>query len=257
MDYENLELKIPAFEAPEPAMIELFEKPNDPPYFGSYHLLNASIVYPEIFWPIAEEKGLFKERYKSTYYQWTKNGGFAIQYGAQKRKADATFRRAGAYDLLALKLPMIALLKDKYLRQANKHGYVETIPDKTVDHKRGYPMGLVRYGGKVNPTEPFSYHVQGTACWCKNKALIRCQNELDKWRAMDGFDGYIIMDVHDEIDFDLPAGTWSKEPWRIRRLKELMEESGRDIGIPLTVSAAFHPENWADEADVPLGGMVQ
>lgn len=252
MDYENLELKIPAYESGEEKMIELFEKPNEAPYFGSYHLLNASIIYPDVFWPIANEKGRFKDDYKSTYYQWVKNGGFAIQYGAQKRKADATFRKAGAYDLLSKMLPKVQALKDKYVAFGNKHGYVETIPDKTVDPKRGYPMGLIKYGGKVNPTEPFSYHVQGTACWCKNKALVRCQDQLDEWREKDGFDGYIIMDVHDEIDFDLPAGTWVKQPWRVRRLKELMEMSGNDIGIPLTVSASLHTHNWAEESDLKL-----
>lgn len=252
MDYENLELKIPAYESGEEKMIELFERPNDPPFFGSYHLLNASIIYPDVFWPIAEEKGRFKDDYKSTYYQWVKNGGFAIQYGAQRKKADATFRKAGAYDMLNAMLPKVTALKAHYVAFAQRHGYVTTIPDRTVDPRQGYPMGVVKYGGRVNPTEPFSYHVQGTACWCKNKAMVRCQEQLDLWRAADGFDGHIVMDVHDEIDFDLPAGTWVNQPWRVRRLKELMEQSGDDIGMPLTVSASLHPENWSEESDLKL-----
>ena len=210
-------------------------------------------MYPKEFWPLADKKGEFKERYKATLYQWDKNGGFALQYGAQREKTDATFRVKGAFDALNAQLPKIAELRGRYTALGNRHGYVETIPDKTVDPKRGYPMHLERYGGRVSPTEPFSYHVQGTACWAKNKALVRCDNQLRKWRAS-GFDGHIILEVHDELVFDFPAGTCAKEPWRIRKIKELMELSGSDfvIPMPLTVSPSFHPVTWAKDEPFPV-----
>ncbi len=47
LDYDNLELRIPGYECQEPAMLELFENPNEPPFYGSYHLLIFSILYPK------------------------------------------------------------------------------------------------------------------------------------------------------------------------------------------------------------------
>ncbi len=82
IDYDNLELRIAAYESGERAMIDIFEKPDEAPYFGSYHLLIASILYPDVFWPLADQPGEFKKRYESTYYKWVKNFNFADQYGA-------------------------------------------------------------------------------------------------------------------------------------------------------------------------------
>jgi len=73
LDYENLELRIPAYESGEQSMIELFEQPDKEPFYGSYHLLNASIIYPDLFEPLVSQRGEFKRRYASTYYNWTKS----------------------------------------------------------------------------------------------------------------------------------------------------------------------------------------
>ncbi len=248
MDFQNIELRIPAYESGEEAMIELFEKPNDPPYFGSYHNLNASIIYPDIFWPLSEKEGAFKKQYKSTEYQWCKNGGFALQYGCGERKADSTFRRKGAYKLLKQKLPKIAALNQYYVSEAERTGYITTLPDRTVDPTRGYPILASRTeDGRVLSTTPFNYHVSGTACWCKNTAAIRCSAQLAEWRR-EGFDGHMSLEVHDELLFDFPRGSSMQENlWRAMILKGLMEQSGEDLipRIPTPVSCEYHDVSWA------------
>lgn len=249
MDFQNIELRIPAYESGEEAMIELFEKPTEPPYFGSYHCLNASIVYPDLFWPLAETEGAFKKKYKSTEYQWCKNGGFAIQYGCGERKADNTFRRRGAYKLLKQKLPKVAALNQKYITLAERTGWIETLPDRSVDITRGYPILASRTeDNKVLSTTPFNYHVSGTACWCKNTALIRCAAQLERWRREDNFSGYISLEVHDELLFDFPRGkTPEDNKPRAMILRKLMEQSGEDLipRIPTPVSVELHTESWA------------
>lgn len=260
LDYENLELRIPGYESGEQKMIELFEQPDEPPYFGSYHLLNASIVFPKLFWPLAEQKGEFKKRYKDSYYQWTKNGGFAKQYGAQQPKVDATFHRDGAYKLLATAMPRMEALNQQMIAFAGKNGYVETIPDRTVCPERGYPIlcSRTKWGG-VKPTVPLNYHVQSTAMWCTMKAMLRCQTLLDRWNADLGIDPfavmvgeleprgyYIVMQIHDEMVFDLPYKKNCGNLSRVKQLRCLMEKSGTDINIPLRVSIEYHPNNWQD-----------
>lgn len=250
LDYENIELRIPAYESGEEAMIELFERPDDPPYFGSYHLLNASIVYPDLFWPLAEHKGAFKDKYKSTWYQWCKNGGFAIAYGCQEAKADATFKRAGAFKAIKEKTPKVTALSEKYVRMANKLGYVETIPDKSIGAKRGYPIWCTRSSwGGVSPTVPFNYHIQSTAMWCTARAMVRCKAYLDKLTRDTGQDHYIVLQVHDEIVVDFPAGGRMNLA-KVKKVQKLMEQSGDDVGIPLKVSCSFHPSNWSGESEI-------
>ena len=245
LDYENIELRIPAYESGERAMIELFERPEDPPYFGSYHLLNASIVYPDLFRPLANKKGAFKEKYNADWYQYCKNGGFAIQYGCQEAKADATFRRKGAYRAIKEKMPAVARLNDRYVDFANRHGYVETLPDKTLDCKRGHPIWCSVGGwGKVSPTVPLNYHVQSTAMWCTSKAMVRCSDYLAEVSRETGKEYRIALQVHDEIVFDFPRGGRANLP-KVRTLQRLMSRSGDDVGIPLTVAASYHPKDWA------------
>jgi len=248
LDYENIELRIPAYESNEKVMIDLFEKPNDPPYFGSYHLMNASIIYPDLFWPLAEKKGEFKQRYASTWYQWCKNFGFACQYGAVigSGTADRAAHKPGAQDLVAARLTEHSKLTKRMTDQANKQGYVETLPDKTVDPKKGYPLLCTRsrWGG-VTPTVPLSYHVQGTAMWCTMKAMIRVSNYFGELNSQPNSLGYyMVSQIHDEIVIDLPSGGKSNLPI-VSKVKELMEQSGDDIGVPLRASISYHPSNWA------------
>lgn len=248
-DYENIELRIPAYESGEQAMIDLFERPDDGPFFGSYHLLNASIIYPDLFWEIAKEQGVFKDRYKSTWYQWCKNAGFALIYGCGEETFDRTARRKGSYGLLRDRLPKLFALADRWIVFANKHGYIETLPDRTVDLTRGYPVECSRSEwGKISPTIPMNYHTSGTAMQCTNKGMARCDDAMRTWSKAEGKDYFTTAQVHDELLADFPAGGRKNLP-KVKAIKMLMEESGRDIGIPLKVSISWHPNNWGDAED--------
>lgn len=251
LDYENIELRIPGYKSEEQAMIDLFERPDDPPFYGSYHLLNASIMYPDLFWPLAEKKGAFKDKYKSTWYQWCKNAGFALIYGCQAKKFDATAHKSGAYGMLRSKLPNLFKLNDSCIAFANKHGYVETLPDKTVNPYKGYPLICSRTdSGYILPTVPLNYVVQGTAGWCATKAMTRVWAYLREVSQRTGQDYRMILLVHDELVFDFPAGT-GPEPWRtnlevIRNVQRLMEQSGDDITVPLKAAVTYHAHSWGE-----------
>lgn len=297
LDAQNIELRIPAYEAGETAMIELFERPNDPPYFGSNHLLIAHILHPSKFedgcscrkcgheirtasssekleeWcrckvsdPMLDGR-IFKERYDSTWYQWTKNGNFAVQYGAQESSgtADLAYHIPGAQARIQEKLAMIQQLNLRQIAFAEEHGYVETIPDIEVDPEHGYPLLCTRTGwGKIKPTVPLSYHIQGTAMWWMGKAMVRTNAFLNQLntsesefrnvmgrakRSIEEAGYHITMQIHDEIVFDFPRG-YGKEPWKtnlpiIKQCQTLMAMGGIDIGIPTPVSIKYHSDNWA------------
>lgn len=248
MDAQNIELRIPAFEAPEPDLVYVFEHPKDPPYYGSYHLFVFDILHPELFKKHGKE---CKTLFESTWYQWVKNGNFAVIYGAQRDKADATYHVPGAFDKIRYRLPRIAALSDKWKAYADKHGYVETIPDKSVNPRRGYPLLCTRTEyGRVMPTIPLNYHVSGTAMQWMHKAMIRSHAQLQEWNRCQ-VDYYMIMQVHDELVFDFPKEAHPKQDpknsnlWRARKLQQLMELGGQDIGVPTPTTCEYHEHNWS------------
>jgi len=288
-DARNIELRIPAYAAEEVEMIGLFERPDEPPYYGSNHLLNFHTVYPDI-WDKSLKEGVWewegkhkgkkidlslvgpyvKKKYADTWYQWCKNGGFAVLYGAVDRAegggtADRAFHRNGSHARLRERFNRLEQLNQKCIRFANKHGYIETMPDKTVDPARGYPLMCSRSDrGDVKPTIPLNYFSQGTAMWWMMKAMIRCQNLLDSWRASSGFDGRIVMQVHDELVFDFPKSRIHPREdldpsrpdgvklmrrsnlWRIRKIQSVMSLGGDDLGLPTPVSCEYHTHNWGE-----------
>ena len=255
-DFRNLEKRIPVYECGEESLIEVFERPDDPPYWGSDHNVLASLLFPDEYWPLAEVRDGFKKDHL-TKYKRVKNTNFAKQYGAGKRKVDSTAGVAGAYEKIERGLPKIAQLQGHYLRMAEKTGWVPTLPDRTVDPDRGYPILASRTeDGRVLSTTPFNYHVSGTACWAKNTALVRCSHQCAEWRR-EGFDAHVALEVHDSILFDFPRGATPQENLpRALVLRGLMEQSGEDLipRIPTPVSVSYHLESWAKE--IPIDASI-
>lgn len=276
LDARGIEDRLPAYESQQEELIDIFERPDAPPYYGSNHFLRFSIVYPDIWDAVLKEVGLekvgptCKKRFAATWYQWVKNGGFAVQYGAVDREdglgtADIAFHRAGSQALLRSRLAKLEGLNQHWIRYAKKYGYVETMPDRSVDPERGYPVLCSRTDrGHIKPTVPLNYHIQSTAMWWTMKAMIRIYAQLNDWRRT-GFDGRIVMQVHDEIVLDFPrraspaddfAREKAKQPgsakfrtsnlWRIRAIQKLMEEGGKDVGVPTPVGCEYHDDNWSE-----------
>lgn len=252
LDYRQIEARIPAYESGEPKLVQLFDRPDDPPHWGSTYNLVASIFYPREYAPCAAD-GSFKKReprlYKRAKFFW-----LARQYGAGRRKGDLLAGFGGASDMVERDLPLLAALQAKYLRQAERLGYVETLPDRTVDPTRGYPiMAKQTEGGRILSTTPFNYHVSGTACWVKNAAMVRCAERCREWRA-DGLDAWLILEVHDELLFDFPRGASMAENLpRALELRRLMERGGADLvpAMPTPVSLSYHAESWEDGVEIP------
>lgn len=249
MDGRNIERRLPAFKAEEPKMIEVFEKPDEPPYWGNLYCLTASVLYPDEYWPTADVRDLFKTKYAGLYKR-AKFFDLAKQYGCGPKKGDALSGIDGSFGMVNSQFPLLARLQDELLRFANRNGYVETMPDKEIDPHHGYPLLCARTDRGVKPTTPFNYYIQGTACWWMMRAMTKVDAQLQEWRRQDGFDGKIILQVHDELLMDFPSGK-GKEPWktnlqRIRKIKHLMESCGNGIGIPIPVSTEYHAQSWAE-----------
>jgi hypothetical protein len=262
LDAKNIERRIPAYYANETDIINLFERPNDPPYFGSEHLLTAHAIFPKEFESCKDANGqvdgrIFKKKCL-TLYKATKNFNFATQYQCGEAKGDATAGVRGAWKRVKYRFAKQTKLNDDLVAFAEKHGYIETIPDKSLECKRGYPILCTRTEwGKVLSTTPFNYWSQGTACQWMVKAKIRVApyllelNNAVYAKKLWGPGGYhMILTVHDELVFDFPKGR-TVEPWqenlsKVQKIRQLMEEGGEDISIPVPVSIEYHAESWSE-----------
>jgi DNA polymerase I-like protein with 3'-5' exonuclease and polymerase domains len=260
LDYKNVELRIPAYESGETDLIALFEKADEPPFYGSQHLLNCSLVYPDLWAAVLDEVGFaavgpeFKKRYKHTWYHYGKCGGLAMQYQAGEYTADHTFRRRGSYRQIKQSLARLEKHNQWCIRFAERHGYIETIPNRYVDPKHGYPLLCTRTeNGRILPTVPLSYRTQGTAMDITRTAMRKCAGELREWRRADGFDGRMCLQVHDELVFDFPRAAHplrnrkASNYVRVVELKRLMESCGDDVGVPTPVGVSYHDTSWARE----------
>lgn len=266
LDAKNIELRLPAYGSEEVELIELFEHPDDPPYYGSTHLLNFHTVYPDLWDDAVSKVGVdkagpyCKKAYASTYYQWCKNGGFAIQYGAVNIEdpdkwgtADRAFHKKGGHSLLQARFNRLQTLNRRQIDFANKRGYVETMPDRSVDPNRGYPLLCTRsHYGKVLETVPLSYHIQGTAMWWTCRAMVKIQERLDTFNSSSTKGYFMVMQIHDEIVLDFPQGKGS-EPWktnlpRIKGIARLMASTGEDLvpRVPTPVGIEYHSTSWAE-----------
>lgn len=248
LDAQNIELRIPAYKSGEEEFIKLFERPNDPPYFGSNHLLVADILHPEKFAECRKEGVSFKDKYP-LWYRRVKSGSFSILCGAVEESgtADRAYGVPGAQRIIKGRLTKMAALSKQLLDFAEKHGYIETMPDRTVDPNRGFPVMCSRSEwGKIIPTTPFSYFVQSTAMWWMMRAMVRCYEYTQSL----GPDYRICMQVHDEIVVDFPYVPNKGNLPKIRKLRRLMEQGGDDIGVPITCSVAYHPNNYSEGEDI-------
>lgn len=268
-DYENLELRIPAYASGESSIIGLFERPDEPPYYGSNHLLNFEAVYPDL-WEVALKNVRYdktkvadwiKNTWKSTWYQGVKNGGFAVQYGSvdtddptRLSTADRAFMRKGCHALLQSKFGALNELNLECIEQAETFGYVETLKNLSVDGSKGYPLEIgTNDWGKIKPTQPLNTRVQGTACWIISEAMDRVERYYDKVNRKLGYTGiegfYITMQVHDELVTDFPLNSPYEEV--LAKARKIMEDVGIDFNVPLKVGLTMHLDNWHTGVDVP------
>jgi len=128
MDYENIERRLPAYESGEPAMVEVFEHPNEPPYWGSLYCLTASVLYKDEYWPRAGVKGLFRKERPQLYKQ-SKFFDLARQYGCGKLKGDLLSRVPGSFDLMNDTFPLFTKLQQHHLHMAERRGPRARLPD--------------------------------------------------------------------------------------------------------------------------------
>lgn len=220
-DFNNLEMRILAWDSGEKRLIKLFEEG------GSYHLLIAEIL----FGPMKKWPGYNKDDWKkSPEYKQTKNGNFARGYGAGQTTTDKTYRLDGAYEKLKHEFKQWTAHNERMIKHAEEHGYVETLfgYKLTVDPRRAFTTAL-------------NYRIQGTA-GCVMKYAMMGFNKLNTG-------GQTVLTVHDQLLTEWKKGTNINRSASL--MQKAMEAPGKMIGIPLPVEINYVPVQWNKPQPLP------
>lgn len=247
IDYVNIELRMLAYASGETELIKAFERGE------SVHMNFGWVVCP---WAIMncprslsdlqyskmkaelskDEIKSLEEKFKETdQYHWLKNGDFALTYGATRTTADTTYHIDGAYDKIRSYFTHLDEFMSERVREAYRTHIVYTLG--------GYKL-QIPYGREY--TTAVDYYCQGSAGWVMNLAMLNCWDFLQKVNdRYSGYNGRMLIQIHDELLFDLPAKHRANQEV-IKTIRKCMEIPGTELGVPTPTEAKVFPVNWAN-----------
>lgn len=213
IDYSQLQLRIFAAATQDPTLLKSFEEGKD------YHDFMAHVIFN-----LPESK-------KPTPFQRTraKNVNFGFIFGAGEKKIDATAGKPGLYKYLLDCFPNVKDFLKATQDLIKTEGLVYTLG--------GYPLriplketrwGTVEYAAHMG----VNYIIQGT----EGEIVKRAMGETDKIISNHG--GRLVMQIHDELVFDLPSHT---DPHLVRSICTAMEGAGLHYGVntPVDVDVCY------------------
>lgn len=223
-DYSQIELRVLAHLAEDKTLLAAFASGED------IHSRTASDIF-----------GVFPEMVNDSMRRQAKVINFGVLYGMSAfglaKELDISQKLAQAYiDEYFRKYDGVRTYLDEILRRGREDGFVTTIlgrrrylPELNADNAT-----IRQFAERMAVNTP----IQGTAADLIKMAMIR----IDRRMSEQGMKTRMIMQVHDELVFEVPEG--EKESV-MELVKEEMEEV-IDLLIPLKVDIGYG-SNW-DEA---------
>ncbi|VAW23821.1 DNA polymerase I [hydrothermal vent metagenome] len=222
-DYSQIELRIIAALSNDSQMIKAFEQGQD------IHAITAAKIY-----------GVAVEEVGPDMRRKAKTANFGIIYGisAFGLSQRLNIPREEAKQLIDgyfESFPKVKEYMNKSIEKAREAGYVKTI------------MGRKRYLSDINSANAvvrgvaernaINAPIQGSAADIIKMAMIKIYREFIKR----GFKSRMIIQVHDELDFDV----YKPELEQVKEIVKKGMENAIDIGLPLTVEMNS-ADNWLD-----------
>ena len=172
-----------------------------------------------------------------------KNVNFGVLFGASPKKIEQTAGMPGLWDLVTEMLPKV-------------HSYIEHIKQEIKENPcvftlGGYPLDVPLKINKWKGTMEKAAHaavcyiVQGSEGVIVKRAMRLCDDYLTQYYP----EGRIAMQVHDEINFEMPARFPRKHA---SRLKELMEQAATEYGVSAPVNTELVTHSWSRGKELVL-----
>lgn len=222
-DYSQIELRLIAHISEEPALLSAFEHGED------VHRRTAAEVFE-----VAPDQVTDEQRRRAKVIN------FGILYGMSAhgltRQLGVGRKEAQAYiDAYFARYPKVREYMQSIVETARQQGYVATI------FGRRLPTPEIRSANymvrQAAERECINAPLQGSAADIIKIAMIR----IDRGLREPGFESRMIMQVHDELIFEVP-------PAELERLSALVKkemESAARLKVKLVVDVS-HGRNWAE-----------
>ena len=220
-DYSQIELRIMAHLSGDEALLNAFKNGLD------VHKATAAEVF-----------GVGVEEVSSEQRRYAKVINFGLIYGMSSfglaKNLGIETKAAAAYiDKYFQRYPGVKRYMDETVALAHAQGYVETV--------FGRRLYLPEINGGSGPRKKAAERaainapMQGTAADLIKKAMVAVQAKLDAEKP----EIKVIMQVHDELVFELPA---SEEAWLRAHIPAVMAEVAQ-LSVPLLAEVGVG-ENW-------------
>lgn len=226
-DYAQLELRILAHITRDPGLLEAFRRGED------IHTVTAAEVFGVSVDQVARE---MRHRMKAFNYgiaYGISDFGLATQLGTSREEARAFM------DTYFSRYPRVAEYMRSTVERARRDGYVTTL----MSRRRYLPDILSRNRVIREAAERVAINapIQGSAADIIKMAMLRIHREL--LPQAPGLD--MILQIHDELLFEVPETLVSRVAPEIRR----MMEEAYVLAAPLSVRVSTG-QNWQDLSEV-------
>jgi DNA polymerase-1 len=222
-DYSQVELRILAQVAGEPALKEIFRRGED------VHTATAEQVF-----------GVSAEEIDAGMRSKSKMINYGIVYGlsdfGMADRLDIPREEAAAFIAAYLeRFPKVKEFMDRTIVGAGEEGYVTTLMGRRrpITELRARNWQTRKLGERL----AVNTVIQGTAADIIKLAMVRCHDAL----AREGLATRVVLQIHDELLFEGPAA----EAERARELVCAEMVGAYDLDPPLAVDAGVGP-NWME-----------
>jgi DNA polymerase-1 len=222
-DYSQVELRVLAHMADEPALKDAFDRGED------IHRRTASEVL-----------GIFPEMVTDEQRRQAKAINFGVIYGMSAfglaKQLDISRREAQTFiDTYFERYPGIRTFMDACIAEARENMYVTTLLGRRcaiseINSKNGAVRGYAERNA-------INYPVQGSAADIIKVAMVKIAHRL----VAEGLQTRMLLQVHDELVFDVPL----VELESVTTLVKEEMEGAVDISVPLLVDIGSG-DNWRE-----------
>ena len=224
-DYSQIELRIMAHLSQDKGLLDAFAQGKD------IHRATASEVFGIPLEEVTSEQRRSAKAINFCLIYGMSAFGLSQQIGVERREAQRYM------DLYFERYPGVLDYMERTRKQASEQGYVETLDGRRLYLPEINSKNAIRR--KASEREAINAPMQGTAADIIKKAMIA----VDHWIYNECPDDvHMIMQVHDELVFEVRGSYLEKANTMIHKLME----GSMELAIPLKVEVGVG-NNW-DEA---------
>jgi DNA polymerase-1 len=229
-DYSQIELRLLAHFSGAPSLVEAFQAEQD------VHQASAAIIFGVDPGDVTERHRRIAKTVNYAVIYGQGAGALASQIGVSRAEAEEYIRHY--FERLA----GVRQYLDQVVRSAEAQGFVETLTGRRryLPELHSPNPGVRAYAQRAAANSV----LQGSAADIIKLAMVRMAGAL----ASVAPTADLLLQVHDELLFELPAA--EATPVAIR-VKEIME-SATKLSVPLVAEVKAGP-NWRDLDEVRLG----